>query len=300
MQSSTGTAPVPFPESLTESARRTGNCACMGLDPSAEHLPDIGGGVSGFLVSLLEEMKRRKAVPAAFKPNLGFFHRLDRPLDGDFGGSLALVEILKAIRSLFPSIPVILDAKRGDIAASSANYAAELFDGWEADAITVHPYMGDDSVEPFCRKARDNGGGVYILCRTSNPGAARFQNLETGGGESRPLYMEVSRAIAHWAEQYPGTGAVVGATSPGELDEIVALYGQHPLPLLIPGVGSQGGSAGDVKTILEKHGYPPELVRINSSSGITHPWKRRGEKAPRDWMNECLDALGQLLDATRL
>ncbi len=296
---------MPFPEILAESARRTGNCACMGLDPSLAHLPAVDGGVSGFFLSLFEEMKKQEAVPAAFKPNLGFFHRLDRPMEGEFGGSLALAEIMKAIRSLFPSIPVILDAKRGDIAASSANYAAELFDGWRADALTVHPYMGDDSVEPFCRKARDYGGGVYILCRTSNPGAARFQNLELcgsgrGGEKGRPLYREVSTAIAHWAKKYPGTGAVVGATSPEELDQIVAIYGQSPLPLLIPGVGSQGGSAADVKTILQAHGYPPELVRINSSSGITHPWKKRAEKAPRDWMNECLEALGHLLDATRL
>lgn len=293
--------PVPFLRSLEESARLSGSCACMGIDPPVSALPggsvgDAERRIESFFEEFFDAMGEREIVPAAFKPNIGFFHILDRPLEGDFSGSRALAAVVKMIRRNFPRIPLILDAKRGDIAGSSLNYAGEVFDSWKADGTTVHPYMGDDSVVPFFQKAKETGGGVYVLNRTSNPGAARFQNLPVQSKEGEePLYMETARAISEWAGRYPGTGAVVGAVSLEEFERITEHYSRNPVPLLIPGVGSQGGSAAEVIELLRRYRYPLELVRINSSSGVTHPWKKRGEGAPEDWVKECMESLENLV-----
>lgn len=114
-------------------------------------------------------------VPAAFKPNLGYYQCLDHPRDEDFSGSSALADVLDMLESFFPGIPVILDSKRGDIARSSMNYAKEAFEAWQSDAVTVAPYMGSDSVEPFI--SFPEKGGAYLLNRTSNPGGRDLQNL---------------------------------------------------------------------------------------------------------------------------
>ncbi|MFO7850399.1 MAG: orotidine-5'-phosphate decarboxylase [Spirochaetia bacterium] len=307
---------MPFLKTLGSSSKITGTCACMGIDPVVSALP-LGDKIHTeeriveFFRSIFDVMLQRDIIPAAFKPNIGFFHILDRPLEGDFSGSRALAAVVKMIRERFPDIPLIIDAKMGDIANSSLNYAGEAFDSWGGDGVTVHPYMGDDSVEPFLKKAQESGGGVYVLNRTSNSGAERFQNLNVqnqlslqnpsvhsgGRGESTPLYMETARAIAEWAARYPGTGAVVGATSLSEFEHIVEYYSRHPVPLLIPGVGSQGGSAEEVLALLRRYRYPLDLVRINSSSGVTHPWKRKGEKAPENWARECVESLSTLIES---
>ena len=191
-----------------------------------------------------------------------------------------------------PGVPVILDSKRGDIAKSSENYAEEAFGKWRADAVTVSPYMGSDSVLPFARE----GKGVYILNRTSNPGAADIQNMLTLDAvdekELYPFYISVAHRIAHWASDHPGIGAVVGATSMKELGEIAEYYAGREIPMLIPGVGSQGGSASDVIASLKSAGYPLALARINSSSGLTHPWKKGA--APEDWLDRVMAAVHAL------
>jgi orotidine-5'-phosphate decarboxylase len=265
---------------LRQSAERTGSIVCMGLDPVVDYLPVRTGSVrndlADFFAAVFDEMLARKIFPGAFKPNIGYYHILDRPREGDFSGSLALSDILRMTTELFPDIPVILDAKRGDIALSSSNYAREAFTCWGADAVTISPYMGSDSVGPFL----SHGKGVYILNRTSNPGAADFQDLAVS---SEPFYIRVARQILAWAEEFPGTGAVVGATSPDELSAIAEVYAGMEVPLLIPGVGSQGGSGRETVQRLKRAGYDLLLARINSSSGITHPWKNNPPPPAAHW-----------------
>jgi orotidine-5'-phosphate decarboxylase len=159
------------------------------------------------------------------------------------------------------------------------------------DAVTISPYMGSDSVIPFLEYTA-KGQGTYILNRTSNPGGKDFQDLVLQDGSK--LYEAVGKKIIEWAQKYPDTGAVVGATSQTELKNLVSMYAGHDIPLLIPGVGSQGGSAKQVMTILKKAKYDLRLVRINSSSGIIHPWKKV-KRIPEEWAGVCADELESLI-----
>lgn len=279
---------------LRASAKETGSIVCMGLDPIPESLPvrtgSIRADLNHFYQTVFRAMKRRALFPGAFKPNIGYYQSLDRPREEDFSGSLALSDLLEMLETFFPGIPVILDAKRGDIARSSANYAAEAFEAWGADAVTVSPYMGDDSVTPFFKE----GKGLYILDRTSNPGAADLQSQTLSGNTGDPLYMAVARLIVKWSQRHPGTGAVVGATSLEELGMVARYFAEHQIPLLIPGVGSQGGSGSDTVECLMAASYDLSLVRINSSSGITHPWGRG--PIPEDWLDVVIGRLQDLQD----
>ena len=281
-----------YTDKLRESADKTKSIICMGIDPVPEYLPSRGteGSIISFFETLFNEMVKKNILPGAFKPNLGFFSALDKPRERNYKGSAALDEILTLLDKAFPDIPVILDFKRGDIARSSENYAKEGFKSWQCDSVTVSPWMGSDSVKPFLKEASRNNGGVYILNRTSNKSANEFQNLvERESGE--PLYKLVSKYIIKWAGEYPGTGAVTGATSPAELKSIAALFSGKNIPLLVPGVGSQGGSAAEVMNILKEAEYEIPLVRINISSAITHPWVREGKNIPGDWKEMCVSRL---------
>lgn len=270
-----------YRELLTSSAKKTGNSACMGIDPSFDALPEKMD-VTSFFLELFEAMEKRNLRPAAFKPNIGYFSRLDKPLEGSFEGSKALAAIVKALPE---DIPFILDSKRGDIASSSLNYAREAYECWKADCVTVSPYMGSDSINPFVLNFPDKG--IYILLRTSNPGGKDLQNRTMEDG--KPLYMTVAGTIRKWSSEYSkGIGAVVGATNLTEFRDIAELYSGDGIPLLIPGVGSQGGSAEDVISIMNDSGYDRSLVRINSSSALTHPWAKKKESAPGNWKDVCL------------
>ena len=195
------------------------------------------------------------------------------------------------MRTLFPDVPIILDAKRGDISTSSFKYAEEVFDSWRADATTVSPYMGYDSVLPFREDFAEKG--VYVLNRTSNKGARDLQNLDLSSGMT--IYKEVARQIVSYAREYPGTGAVVGATSLKELKELADFYvANTQVALLIPGVGSQGGSAREVIACLKDSSYDMSLVRINSSSGLTFPWKKDAY-APKNWLELCMESVKSFL-----
>ncbi|MFA6821105.1 MAG: orotidine 5'-phosphate decarboxylase / HUMPS family protein, partial [Sphaerochaetaceae bacterium] len=144
---------MTYKELLKESAQRVGNCLCMGLDPIRTALPyqsgDVGEDLKRFFNDLFGAMIKGRLVPAAFKPNIGYYTLFDNPRQGEFKGSAALGELFNLLEEAFPKIPVILDSKRGDIALSSANYASEAFDLYQSDAVTVSPYMGSDSVAPF-------------------------------------------------------------------------------------------------------------------------------------------------------
>lgn len=281
---------------LQESAEESGSVLCMGIDPVYESLPaplrrmgsprEFGTcALEEYFFIIFEAMVKRGLRPAAWKPNIGYFHSLDRPRDGSFMGSLALGSILDMIEEFFPGIPVILDSKRGDIARSSENYAREAYGCWQADAVTVSPYMGSDSVNPFFRPDK----GTYILNRTSNPGGADIQDVETPEGR---CYLHTAKLIISWHREHNGVGAVVGATNMKELQELAEIYAVHRVPLLIPGVGSQGGSARKVMETLRSTSYDLNLVRINSSSGLTHPWKDR--EAPENWVEVLLKEFEKL------
>lgn len=291
-------------ELLKKSAEKTNNCACMGLDPVLEAIPNKTGNVKENLISffkeLFDKMQEKNLIPAAFKPNIGYYSALDKPREKDFSGSESLAEILSLTEKHFPDIPVILDSKRGDIARSSLNYAIEAFDGWKADAVTVSPYMGSDSILPFISE-KYFGKGAYILNRTSNPGAKDFQNLKTdANSNNKPeLYIEVAKKIAFYAKEFPGTGAVVGATGMDELKIISGIYAQAgEVPMLIPGVGSQGGDAKTVIDVLKKAGCNLSLIRINSSSGLTHPWKKA--PIPENYLELCISNIEKLLSETAI
>lgn len=300
---------------LRQSAKESGSIVCMGLDPELAVCPPFVTNhdtpqeqisqIPAYFSNIFHEMERRHVRVGAFKPNQGFYVKHDRPLEGDFSGSLALAAIVKEIRTRFPGTPLILDYKRGDIAKSSENYAYEGFESWDADAVTVSPYMGTDSVMPFVEMTTRLSKGVYILDRTSNPGSNDFQEMMIdrptlpfrGGNKNRSLYEEVAEFIVGWAKEYPGVGAVFGATHPGQLRDLSSLvvsYWSTLLPLLIPGVGSQGGSASDVADVLRRAEYPLNLVRINSSSGITHPWAKKKESAPAHFAAVCVDEIVKL------
>ncbi len=287
---------MSYIDNLRQSAREAGNVVCMGLDPVVSVLPEseapLRERLAGYFADIFHRMRLEGISPAAFKPNLGYYSSLDNPREEDFQGSLALADIMDLLENYYPGVPVILDSKRGDIARSSGNYAKEAFECWKADAVTVSPYMGTDSVLPFAYE----GKGVYILNRTSNPGAADLQNMlamdMVDEKELYPMYIAVAHRISHWASEHPGIGAVVGATSMKELGEIADYYSDREIPMLIPGVGSQGGSAADVMAALKAAGYPAELARINSSSGLTHPWKKGA--APEDWLDQVMAAVHSL------
>ena len=283
-------------ELLKQSAENAGNILCMGLDPVMDALPRGEKGVTRRITNYFEEifgeMKKRGIRVAAFKPNLGYYAQLDRPMEGKFDGSLALAETIRMIRDLFPDTLVILDSKRGDIATSSLNYAKEAFNVWTADCVTVSPYMGTDSVMPFAFEDR----GMYILNRTSNPGGKDLQNKIEQSGE--PFYLTVAEAIAMWHGEHSGIGAVVGATNLKEFEDISAYYADKNVPLLIPGVGSQGGTAPEVMALMKKVGYPLYLARINSSSGLTHPWKKG--PAPEDYLERVFAGLNKLTKETAI
>lgn len=242
-------------------------------------------------------MKEKNILPATFKPNEGFFSKFDNK--GDTNGSQFLADFtnknsINALTTL--KLPVIIDCKRGDIGKSSANYAKQYLENMDYDAITISPYMGFDSVEPFIKYCNaEDAKGVYILVRTSNPGAADFQNRKMEDG--RPLYQHVADKVIEWAKDRPGVGAVVGATSLPELGEILKMFAGKDIPVLVPGVGAQGGSAKNVAAIAREVGFELELLRINSSSGLTHPWyKNLGDAIPEVDMciEMCINELKKL------
>ncbi len=290
---------------LRTSSEKSGNCACMGLDVQYEVIEqgrgDVYSDVVSYFEKLLNAMVSKNLSPAAFKPNIGYYSVLDSPREGSFPGSQALSDILDMVESLFPGIPVILDSKRGDIARSSLNYASEAFDCWKSDAVTVSPYMGSDSVFPFL-DAPYNDKGVYLLDRTSNPGSKDFQMLDmldtVEDNLWEPLYIGVIRQIATWARKAEGIGAVVGATHLEELKVIASLAAPQGIPLLIPGVGSQGASATETIDALRASSYPVEMCRINSSSALTHPWKKG--TAPGNWLDLCIGNIEKLFEETSL
>ena len=220
-----------FLEKLVMASRQQNSLLCVGLDPEPGRFPTVlqkqstAKAVVHFCQAIIEATVR---YVCAYKPNMAFFEVLGPE------GMYVFQEVLAAIPA---HIPVIVDAKRGDLDNTARNYAAAVFDVYGCDAVTVNPYLGYDSVAPFLAYHEK---GVILLCRTSNPGARDFQDLLVYGekGQVRPLYEVVAQHVQSW-NKVGNCGLVVGATYPQELRTIRALC--PDMPILIPGVGAQGG-----------------------------------------------------------
>jgi len=212
-----------FTEKLNNAVERNNSLVCVGLDPDPKRMPE-NISVSDFNRAIVDATSD---LVCAYKPNLAFYEALGE------AGQEALRETLKHIPG---DIPVIADAKRNDIGNTAAAYAGAIFDNLGFDAMTVNAYLGFDSVEPFT-SYQDRG--IFILCRTSNPGAADFQDMRCRyGGDYLPLYQIVALKAAEW-NTHDNVGLVVGATYPGELGIIRK---SHPdMLFLVPGIGTQGG-----------------------------------------------------------
>jgi orotidine-5'-phosphate decarboxylase len=217
---------------LAARSAAVGSVLCLGLDPDPAALPDGFpanlAGVERFAALLVEAAG---PLAAAIKPNLAFFE--------SFGSAgLAALERIRA--SIPADVPVIADAKRGDIGSTAAHQAVALFDRLGADAVTVNPYLGSEAISPLLARA---DRFAYVLCRTSNPGAAELQGLVVAadpsiGAPAEAIYLRVARRAATWG---PGgtVGLVVGATAPAELREVRSVA--PGLAFLVPGIGAQGG-----------------------------------------------------------
>jgi len=287
-----------FADRLWDAVRRKGNPLCVGLDPRWESLPDEvrrrhGGDSLDAVAAAFEEFCLRvldlvAPLVAVVKPQSAFFE-----LCGP-AGMLALQRVLRRAREL--GLITILDSKRGDIASTAAAYAEAAlggvdiggrhFDVWDADAVTVNPYLGDDAVRPFLKAARRAGRGVFVLVRTSNEGARLFQDLQvTQAG--RPVFEVVGETVRAWSREHLGrsgygdVGAVVGATYPAELSRLRQLMPE--VPFLVPGFGAQGGRADDVLPALNADGLG---AVINSSRGVLYPCP----PSTLDWEAQVLQA----------
>jgi len=217
---------MTFAERLTRACERSGGLLCVGLDPEVGRLPaELAAAPEPVLAFNRRVIDATRDLAAAYKPQIAFY--------GEAAKEPELVASIRYIRERAPHALVILDAKRSDIGNTAEAYAREAFDRYGADAVTVNPYMGEDSVRPFL--ARPDRGAV-LLCRTSNPGARDFQDLQVDG---KPLYIKVAERAARDWNDAGNLMLVVGATCPAEMAE---LRGAHPeLTFLVPGIGAQGG-----------------------------------------------------------
>lgn len=267
-----------FVERLLEYSRQKDSLLCVGLDVDPARVPEPLRGRPNWVFEFNRGIIEATAdLVCAYKPNLAFYEAL---------GVAGLEALERTMKVMPPHVLVIGDAKRGDIGHTAKAYARSLFEGFGFDAATVSPYMGRDSVEPFLAY---QDRGVFLLCRTSNPGSGDFQDLTCSALEgSLPLYQVVALQARRW-NQYGNVGLVVGATYPEQLGAVRGLAPE--LPLLIPGVGAQ---AGDLeRTVLNGTDDAGELAVINSSRGIIFAssgpdWRdaaRREAAALRDAIN---------------
>lgn len=222
-----------FMQALRTRWQQADTLVCVGLDPEPAKFPARFAGDPDAVFAFCRDIVDATAEFAcAFKPQIAHFAAL--------GAEDALRRLVAHVHAAHPGIPVILDSKRGDIGSTAAHYASEAFDRYAADAVTVNPYLGRDSVQPFLDRA---DRGVVVLCRTSNPGAGDLQDLMVDG---RPLYQHVAEKVAREWNGHGNCALVVGATWPAQLREVRAIVGD--LPFLVPGVGAQGG---DVQAVVE-------------------------------------------------
>lgn len=243
-----------FIESLRTAWQRTNSLLCVGLDPEPTKFPAHLENQPDAIFDFCREIVDATApFASAFKPQIAYFaaHRAEDQLE----------RLIAHIHLQHPGLPVILDAKRGDIGSTAEQYAREAFERYRADAVTVNPYMGFDSIEPYLEY---EDKGVVVLCRTSNPGGSDLQFLETGG---RPLYQVVADlAASQWNAKTGQLALVVGATFPREIEIVRGIVGD--MPLLIPGIGAQGGDVA--ATVAAGRTADGDGMMINSSRAILY------------------------------
>lgn len=277
--------PANFADRLHEAIRTKRTAALVGLDPRFERLPaplveavKLRGASDPYVLmaQAFEQFCCRIAdvvsplVPAV-KPQAAFFEELGPP------GMLALERVVRHARRA--GLIVICDAKRGDIGSTAEAYARAYLAGedpdaavWAADALTVNPYLGRDTLTPFVNVAQERGAGIYVLVRTSNPEAGTFQDRKTAGV---PLYRAVAEVVEEFSKgltkgsEFGPVGAVVGATYPAELAEL--REAMPHVPLLVPGYGSQGAGAGDVVPAFNSQGLG---ALVNNSRGINFAYEQ--------------------------
>lgn len=270
--------PTSFSTRLRRIQSQKESAVCVGLDPVPSRLPSplqdgrlLTDAVRAFCSSIIEATA---PYACAFKPNLAFFEAL---------GPAGLTVLDQVLATIPDDVLVIADAKRGDIGHSARFYAHSLYENFEVDASTVSPYLGGDSVDPFLEH---EGTCTFVLTRTSNEGAADFQEACTCAGE--PLYRHVARKTREWTANRKGTaGLVVGATAPNALHELRELC--PTLPFLVPGVGSQGGSPS---AVIDAAATDEGPVLVNSSRSIIYASDGPDyAEAARDAANDLRNAL---------
>jgi len=247
---------MTFIEMLHDAQARNGSMLCVGLDPEPARFP---GALKGDATRIYDFCARIVDATAdlviAFKPQIAYFaaHRAETQLE----------QLMHHMRREAPHVAVILDAKRGDIGATAAQYAKEAFERYGADAVTLSPFMGFDSIEPYLKY---EGKGAFLLCRTSNPGGDDLQNQRLGSVPGEPLLYEHVARLAQGRWNVNGQlGLVVGATYPADIERVRRVA--PTVPLLIPGVGAQGGDAA--ATV--KAGWRADApIVVNSSRAVLY------------------------------
>ena len=245
-----------FNQQLQSAWASQGSMLCVGFDPDPKRLPQsLQGKPEGIFEFCREIADATADVVCAFKPQFAYFasQRAEAQLE----------KLIKHLKDKYPNIPVILDSKRGDIGSTADHYALEAFERYGADAVTVNPYMGFDTIEPYLKHA---GKGVIVLCRTSNPGGSDLQFLNVNSGE--PLYLHVAKLASQKWNSSGQISLVVGATFPEEIAKVRAIVGD--MPLLIPGIGAQGGDIDATVKAGCITGAPGTGMIINSSRAILY------------------------------
>jgi orotidine-5'-phosphate decarboxylase len=244
---------MKFSEALAGAQARQRSLLCVGLDPEPAKFPAGWRGDASRIAEFCERIvDATKDLVCAFKPQIAHF--------AAWRAEGQLEELLAYIRRVAPGVPVILDAKRGDIGSTAEQYAREAFERYQADAVTLSPFLGLDSIEPYMRW---DGRGLILLCRTSNPGGADLQGLALEGGER--VFERIARLAAGDWNRGGQLGLVVGATFPAEIARVRELA--PTLPLLIPGVGAQGG---DAETTVRAGWRVDGPIVVNSSRAVLY------------------------------
>jgi orotidine-5'-phosphate decarboxylase len=245
-----------FTDSLAQAESLNQSMLCVGLDPDMAKIPPhLGSGAEALYAFCAAIVDATADLVIAYKPQIAYFAAASAERE--------LERLVAYIKTRAPRVPVILDAKRGDIGSTAEQYAKEAFDRYGADAVTLSPFMGFDSIEPYLRYKNK---GIFLLCRTSNPGGSDLQAQRLASVDGTPLVYEHIARLAHGPWNTSGQlGLVVGATYPQEIERVRALA-PH-LPLLIPGVGAQGGDA--LATVRAGWRAPGSIV-VNSSRAILY------------------------------
>lgn len=248
---------MSFMQALQDAWQKHRSLLCVGLDPEPARFPDALRDHPDAIFAFCRRIVDATAdLVCAFKPQIAHF--------AAHGAEDALRRLIAHIHDAHPGIPVILDAKRGDIGSTAQNYAVEAFDRYGADAVTVNPYLGRDSVQPFLDRADK---GVIILCRTSNAGARDLQDLDiSDSGGTRKLYQHVAQTVAREWNANGNCALVVGATYPREIADVRSRVGE--MPLLVPGIGAQGGNVEAV--VRNGRTARGDGLVISSSRAILH------------------------------